>query len=156
MWTFLASILFVCACALTLRNDRMLATAIVLLANWTVNTTIVTWLGDPYPWAWFLATDYLSGFVLVALAGRPAMWQVFVTVLFALECVAHGAFGLSRRTPWTEYYYWYLLSYTAWAQLCVIAAWGLCEVAGRYGWSGRRAPSSITGVDGGRSVPREP
>lgn len=161
MTLFLASLLALCAASWLLGNERMLGTAIVLLANWAINTATTQLLlipADPYayPWAWYLATDYLSGFVLVALAGRPAMWQVIVTVLYAFECVAHGAFGLTSRTAWTEYYYWHALSKTAWLQVAVVGGWALCELAGRSGRAARRAPPAVAGMDRDSSAHPEP
>lgn len=119
----------------------------VLLANWAINTAVVSWTGQNYPWAWFLCTDYLSGLVLLVVAGKPTLWQAVVTASFALECIAHGAFGLTRETPWTEYYYWYSLHYVAWAQLWLLASWGVCDLAGRFSRRYGGPSSSIAGVE---------
>lgn len=130
-----------------LRNPRMAGTAIILFANWAINTAVCEWAGQHYPWPWFLSIDYLSGLVVLFVAGKPTLWQAIVTALFALECVAHGAFGLTRITPWTEYYYWYSLHYIAWSQFWIVTGWGLYDLARRGFRHDRRAPPSLADME---------
>ena len=146
MWMLPSCLLAVIGFAVVLRKPRMFGTAAVLLANWVVNTGVVSWTGESYPWAWFLCTDYLSGMVLLMVAGKPTLWQVLIAALFALECIAHGIFGAKGRTAWTEYYYWYTLHYVAWSQLWAVTSWGLYEVAGRGLRHVRGAPPSVAGM----------
>lgn len=147
MWQIPACLVALGCVAAVLRKPRMFGTVAVLLVNWGINTAVVQWTGQTYPWSWFLCVDYLSGLVILIVAGRPTLWQAIVTVLFALECVAHGAFGLTKETPWTEYYYWYSLYYIAWAQFWIVTGWGLCDLARRWSRRFRSEASSVAGVE---------
>lgn len=147
MWTLPACLAALVVLAAVLRKPRMLGTAAILLVNWGINSGVVAWTGQNYPWAWFLCVDYLSGLVLLIVAGRPTLWQAIVTASFAVECVAHGAFGLTKETPWTEYYYWWTLHNVAWSQFWVATGWGLCDLAGRWARHFRGSPSSVTSVE---------
>lgn len=151
MWPLPTCLLVASIFGAVLRNARMSGTALILLGNWAINTAVCQWTGQNYPWPWFLSVDYLSGLVVLFVAGKPTLWQAIVTALFALECVAHGAFGLTRITPWTEYYYWYSLHYIAWTQFWAVTGWGLCDLAGRRLGRARGAPSSRLGM--GRDQP---
>lgn len=142
--------------ALGLRNWRMLGAAVILLANWAINTAVVEWTGETYPWSWFLSVDYLSGVVVLIVAGRPSIWQYIVTASFALECIAHGAFGLTRETPWTDYYYWWTLHDVAWSQFWFLIGWGFYELAARGFGHVRGAPSPVAGVGGHSAANPEP
>lgn len=156
MWLLPACLITICGIAAVLRNWRMLGTAAVLLLNWAINTTVCQWSGQNYPWPWFLSVDYLSGLVVLFVVGKPTLWQAIVTALFAIECVAHGAFGLTRITPWTEYYYWYSLHYIAWSQFWIVTGWSLCDVAGRRLGRARGTPSSRPGMGCDQSPRAEP
>jgi hypothetical protein len=156
MWPFLASLIAICAFAAILNKDRMLGTALILLANWGINTAMVSLSGDPAPWMGFLAVDYVSGFVLMVIAERPSRWQVAITALFALECIAHGAFGYSTRNGWTVYYYYWTLAYTSWAQVALVGAWGIVDLARRSNVPWRRSAPRLSGMDRTRSNGQEP
>lgn len=135
--------------AIALRNWQMLGAASILLLNWRVNTTVVEWSQQAYPWSWFLCTDYISGLVVLLVALKPSLWQAIITALFALECIAHGSFGLTKETAWTVYYYWWTLHYVAWSQFWIVTFWGLCELAGRA----RRVPSFSKGLECDQPAP---
>lgn len=156
MWLIPTCLIALCCFAAALRKPRMFGTATVLLVNWGINTAVVQWTGQIYPWPWFLCVDYLSGLVLLIVAGRPTLWQAIVTASFALECIAHGAFGLTKETPWTEYYYWYSLYYIAWSQFWVVTGWGLCDLAGRVHRHARGAASVVPGMERGKPTHPEP
>lgn len=147
MWLLPSCLLAVIGFSVVLHKPRMFGTAAILLANWAVNTGVVSLTGENYPWAWFLCVDYLSGMVILAVAGKPTLWQAIVTALFAVECVAHGIFGVKGRTAWTEYYYWYTLHYAAWSQFWVVTSWGLCDLAGRSVRHDRGTPPSVARLD---------
>lgn len=156
MYMLPACLTAACVFGAVQRNWRMSGTGLVLLANWVINTGVAQWTGQNYPWPWFLSVDYLSGLVLLIVAGRPTLWQAIVTALFAIECVAHGAFGLTRQTAWTEYYYWYTLHYIAWSQFWIVTGWGICELAGRRLRHARGTPSHIVGMERGKPTHPEP
>lgn len=147
MWLLPSCLFAACVFGAVLRKPRMTGTALILLLNWIINTAVCQWTGEPYPWPWFLSVDYLSGLVLLIVAGKPSLWQAIVTALFALECIAHGAFGLTRQTAWTEYYYWYALHYVAWSQFWIVTGWGICDLAGRRRQHVRGASSSVPGME---------
>lgn len=156
MWPFLVSLLAACAFAAILHKDRMLGTALVLLANWGINTSIVSISGDSAPWMGFLAVDYLSGFLLMVIADRPAKWQITIVVTFALECVVHGAFGYCPRNGWTIYYYFYALSYIAWAQVALVGAWGVVDLARRPSLPWRGGSPHLSRMDRNSAGTKEP
>lgn len=156
MWLLPSCLILAGIFAGVLRNWRMMGAAGILLANWAINTSVVNWTGQSYPWAWFLCVDYLSGMVILIVSGKPTLWQALIAALFAFECIAHGAFGIKGRTIWTEYYYWYTLHYVAWSQFWIVTSWGLCEIAGRRVGHARGAPSSVAGVERGQRPTVEP
>ncbi|CAN5702245.1 hypothetical protein BH11PSE6_BH11PSE6_00040 [soil metagenome] len=128
MWPYLATLAALLALA-WLSDDRMARGVMSALAgNWCVNTAIVWYTGNPVPWAAFIVTDYLTGFFLLLICPKASPFCIAVVALYVGECLAHGAFGMSRQDAWAEYSYWWTLSYAAWAQLFVMGVWGLADI----------------------------
>jgi hypothetical protein len=118
-------------------SDRRLAvTSLVLCCNWLANSAIVAATGETYPFWFYIATDYIAGFVILIMSPlmvdrRVNLWQVTVTLIFAAQLICHARYGLSPGNAWVEYYSWYFLSYTAWLQLVIVGVWAGYELLGR-------------------------
>lgn len=114
MMPLLALLIGCVALAYAVGDAPARATAIVLLANWCLNTAFVAVCGDRYPWGLFVTIDYLSAFVLIMMH-RTALVKVIV-VTYAVECIAHGAYGyvtLKSGNDYAGHLYWWLLYYVA-------------------------------------------
>lgn len=124
---------FLALCAVTLvaitsRNKALIATSVLLLANWVVNSAICAATGEDYPYLAFMLTDYLTGlttvlFVSMWLQSRPTRWQVIVTIVFSAQVLWHIRFMWSDQGQLMRYLSWHFLSKTAWAQLMFVGAW---------------------------------
>ncbi|MET0364505.1 MAG: hypothetical protein ABW169_07605, partial [Sphingobium sp.] len=116
-WQFLALLV-----ALSFAASRSaFPVSLVLFANWAVNTAGATLSGTQFNWAAMAAADYVSA--LLILVVRTNRWGLVIVVTYAVQMIAHVAFGLSSQGPWPQYRYWYVLSYTAWAQAFLLLAW---------------------------------
>lgn len=145
MWPFFISLLALCTFTALLRDVRMAGTAAILLANWALCTVVVTQTGDNYPWTWFFAVDYLAAFTILTLLGRPTMWQASVGTIYAAELICHAARGLYLHSAAALYYGYYFLKWASWAQVGVVAGWGVYELARGRGMFGRGASSARAG-----------
>jgi hypothetical protein len=123
-WSVLAAILAVAA---MLRNGRMAWTAGLLLANWGINTWIAHVSGTQFNWAAMGLVDYFTAALILCVP--LTRWQIMVACLYAYELVAHAAYAWVGPSPRSDYYYWYALSYGAWAQAWVVAGWGGHDIA---------------------------
>ena len=145
MWPYFASLVALCAFTALIKDARAAATAAILLANWLLCTVVVTQTGDAYPWTWFFAVDYLSAFTILALLGRPTMWQGTVGGIYAAQLICHASRGLYLHSQEALYYGYYFLKWASWAQLGVVAAWGIYEISRGHWMFGGRASSAAPG-----------
>lgn len=142
------------------RDGQAMGVTVVLLANWLVNTAIsMACLGydnDPFPWAAFMAIDYLSAFVILALFHR-SVWGIVVAVAFAAECVAHAAYGWSMQDNVAQTEYWYLLHYLGRSQVIVLGIGvGIDQIRRRFGLSRGRIQDRDKGARASNGVNAKP
>lgn len=141
----LPAVLSILALAAILRREPMIAaTAGLLLANWGINTALVSITGDVSPWLVFMVVDYLAAIGLFAL--RETQWQSAIIAVYAAELIVHAAFGASSGGAWPQYRYWWALFYLGWAQAVITGGWLACEMArDRLRARGRASPAVVAG-----------
>lgn len=135
MLSFLAALLALLILALWKRQEAV-GTAVVLLINWALLTTLVWVIGERFPWPMFVTVDYLCGLAVFAM--RTTRWQSAIIAIYAVQCICHAAFGYSSHSRQAQDNYWWTLTLTGWAQLAVLGGWmiaGLARGADRAGGS---------------------
>jgi len=132
------------------RNEPMLRTSLVILANWLANTAFVTIAGVYDPWVWFMLTDAIAaGVVLMHPAGRM---QASIGWIYISMILVHFGYWFARN-PDAILDYLYILDWLAVAQIGLMVLWGMGGVARRIGHHLHRAdrrlsqPSRMAGVD---------
>lgn len=116
-WQFLAAS---CVMAFVTRG-RAFAVGVALLCNWAVLTCLATASGSQTNWLAMASVDYVSA--LLILMVQPNRWTATIALLYAVELIAHVAFGISSQGPWPQYRYWYVLFYASWAQAWLLFTW---------------------------------
>lgn len=111
----------VACAAVLLRQSCACGAAVLLLANWAANTLLADWTGTQFCWPAMSGIDFLTGCTL--LAGHCPPVRLAIVALLAVELIAHSGFGFSNEGPWAQYYYWWTLHYTAWAQAWLVMGW---------------------------------
>lgn len=115
-------------------------TALVLLGNWIAEVAMVQISRDQFPWLFFMVADYMSALTIICMA--KTRWQYAVAAIYAVQMVCHAAFGLSKQDAWANYEYWYVLTYTGWAQLAALIGGGVYALRRRHGGAGSGVPHS--------------
>lgn len=146
MADFFAALCCATLVALTTRNTALIATSVVLLGNWIVNSAICKVTGIDYPFVAFMLVDYLSGLtvgliVSLWLYRAPNRWQLLVTSVYAMQVVWHVCYMWSTQGEWIRYASWHFLSKTAWFQLLAVGAWCVAELCNNVLWSDGRVSS---------------
>lgn len=138
MWEYLIVLIAMLLCSVFLGNGRILFVLFALFANWIINTIIVAYLAITDPWAIFLPIDYMTALILLLVCDKPCRWIASIAIIYALQCIGHGAYGAIAASPYARYYYYYFLSYSAWVQLIIIGGWGVVEfyspIRRDFGW----------------------
>lgn len=114
------------------RNKGVIATSVILSANWLLNTTVCTVTGIDYPYGVFMFTDWLAGVAVVAGVPLyyhkwPRLAQIIIAAIYAVQIVWHICYMWSSQGQWIKYVSWWFLYYTAWAQLITVGVW-LCGI----------------------------
>lgn len=128
------------------------ATALVLLGNWCANTAFVAACQDIAPWSAFLAVDYLSALILLAMYQTSATKLICLT--YAVQCIAHGAYGfvvMTHVNPLATYIYWWMLYCLAMAQVAIVGGMVAYQRIGDRGSAGGSVSSGEFGVHQGKS-----
>lgn len=134
MLPLLSALMAAVTAGVLMRDGCRTATALALLINWGMNTAFVMATGDPYPWLWFIVTDYLTA--LAIFACYASRWQLTIIGIYAVQLISHVAFGLSAQGAWAHYYGWWGLYYLAWAQLIAFGGWTFHGLARNNSWLG--------------------
>lgn len=133
-------------------NAASRATAFILLGNWCINTAFVSLCNDPDSWFAFLVVDYLSALILLALHQTPGTKLVCLT--YAIQCVAHGAYGyvtMSDVNPLAAYIYWWLLYCLAMAQVVIVGGMVAYQRVGDWSRAGGSVSFGKYGFHQGKS-----
>jgi len=148
----LALLIAAMALALLAGDASARATALVLLGNWCINTAFVSACADPDAWAAFLVVDYLSALLLIAFYQTTVVR--LVCVAYALQCVAHGAYGyvtMSDVNPLATYIYWWLLYCLAMAQIAIVGGMVAYQCVGDWSGAGGSVSFGKSGLHQGKS-----
>lgn len=150
MWQLGLALALLSIGAALLRERCITGAALVLLANWTINSLFCRFSADPYPWGFFLASDYVSGVFVVAGLGmicqRFTFGSVVLALSYAAECVMHAAYGLSDHGAWAQYRYWWAIFWVAVGQMAFVVGWGIYEMARRYARARRSLAPDLAGA----------
>lgn len=141
MWEYLITLIAMILGSAFLRNGRTLFVLLAISANWLVNTLVVGVSGATDPWWAFLPADYMTALVLLICCDRPCRWVMSVSVVYAAQCIAHGYYGAIAHDAYAMYYYYYFLSYSAWAQLLIVGGWLVAEFLTPFDWHWRSLSS---------------
>lgn len=128
MMAFVSAILGVTIVGLWRNRPTMVAVSLVLLANFGLANAFYGVTNDSHAWMLYLILDYLSALAVVAF--RPSRWVTMIALIYAAQILCHGAYAISRQGPWEQYNYWWMLTYTGWAQLIVLYGWTGYELIG--------------------------
>lgn len=132
MIEYLACVIALMGFASFFGEGRVLFALVAISANWALNTVSVYAAGTTDPWWAFLPIDYVTALILLLTCERVCAWLFAVTAIYAFQCISHGVYGFFTQDTAARYYYYYTLSYSAWAQLFIIGGW---VIAGRIGLS---------------------
>lgn len=152
MTLLLALLIVAVALACVAGDVAVRAAAVVLLVNWCANTAFVTICAEVDPWPAFLAVDYISAFVLVALFPAPVTKLICLT--YAAQCLAHGAYGFvtaAQPNALAAYQYWGVLYYLALAQVAIVGGTIVYQRVGDWGRAGGGVPFDKSGTLEGKS-----
>lgn len=134
-WPYLAPLIVVCVMTITTGIGPMLRTAIVLLANYVVNTWFVLHFQIYDPWYFYLLIDTFSALVILY---RPAgRVQSAIGGTYIAQIVMHAVYGISKflHPDISDVRYWQVLTIIADAQLLILGVWAggyWCRAAYRW------------------------
>jgi hypothetical protein len=115
------SLAIMCVLALISLDIRTVRTALALSIDWFILHRVYLATGDQYNWQLKIAVDTLAA---VAILTRPgSSYQSVVGASYALEIVAHIAFGLSSQDNNAQYRYWWFQCWISWLQVGVVLLW---------------------------------
>lgn len=127
-WPYAAP-LFVIAIASLFGNGQMIRTAIAITANWSLGTAFVYATGIYDPWAFSLALDALTAFiVLYHPAGRV---QSAIGWTYIAQIIIHCVYAVSNHAI-AQHAYWQLLTWIAFLQLALLGGWIVGHWGRRY------------------------
>lgn len=124
------ALLAVAVCAFAIGSWQCMMVAALLLLDWFLATSVVNGTGDAASWAAFWLIDLFMAVGVILVGDRIRWWQVAVAAMFGEMIGCHTLFGYSSQTTGDFYHYWWRLHYLAWAQLWIVAIWGLSDAIG--------------------------
>lgn len=147
MWQLGLALALLSVGAAFVRDRCILAVALALLANWALNTAIVEAAHEPFPWAFFIGSDYLTGMTVIAMSviicDKVRTGAIAIAASYALQCLAHVSYSMSAQDGTAQYYYYWTLFYIAVAQGLLVFSWGLYELARRPARNSGSVPSDL-------------
>lgn len=132
LWIALACVCVLC-CLLRSRDAAL--TAGVLLYDWFFAKSLgdISTLGwsDKDPWYFFIPIDLVAAIAVIFLAPKLNAVRAAVAIIFALMIGVNGLYGWQGYSPLADWNHYWGLHYLAWAQLWIVAVWGVSDYVGR-------------------------